>query len=137
MVMNFVRGAGGRKQGCRVFNGRHLRAIILGVLAAFCCTAFKTIPENVTGRVTVVGATPAFTSGVIEAWIEVTVAPAGNGASSRLFLLYLAPNQAIPLAGDKCTFSVSNGDVGGLVGTTMLNLKNQQVVASFRCDRVT
>jgi len=133
--MNFIRGAGDRKRGCRVFNGGHLRIILLGMLGAFCCMAFKTIPENVTGRVTVVGATPVFTSGVIEAWIGVTVAPAGRGASARLFLPYLTPDQAIPRAGDKCTFFVRNGDVSGLVGTTMLNLKNQQVVESFRCDR--
>lgn len=132
--MNFIRGAGDRKRGCRVFNDGHLRIILLGMLGAFCCMAFKTIPENVKGRVTVVGATPAFTSGVIEAWIGVTVAPAGKGASARLFLRYLTPDQPIPRAGETCTFSVRNGDVSGLVGTTMLNLKEQQLVDSFHCD---
>lgn len=107
----------------------------LGVTMVLLASASTAQVASLCGRVSDVSHVPMATSGVVPAWIRISVIEDDKRGPMQLFLAYLEPKQEIPRIGERCTFEVHNGDVNGYAGSEFVNLRGMMIVDSFHCDR--
>lgn len=102
---------------------------------AFLASASVAQPGSVCGRISDVSRVPMATSGVVPAWVRISVVPNDKRGTHNLYLVYLEPKQEIPRVGSHCSFGVHHGDINGYAGREFVNLRGMTIVDSFRCDQ--
>ena len=114
---------------------RWLSALPLTLALLCACVGPTAQAASLCGRVSDVSHVPMATSGVVPAWIRISVIEDDKRGPMQLFLAYLEPKQEIPRIGERCTFEVHHGDVNGYAGSEFVNLRGMMIVESFHCDR--